>query len=78
MTSTGSMPIGITIGIPTGPPPGPTETDFVNVAHALWTLLFAVIGGGAAYWLYVTGPGQGEKQPPESPEQPRAISGAKD
>jgi len=40
------------------PPPGPNETDFVNVAHALWTLLFAAMGGCLAYWLHVTGPGQ--------------------
>ena len=62
MTSTGSMPIGITIGTPIGPPPGPNETDFVNVAHALWTLLFAVIGGAVAHWLYVTGPGRTERE----------------
>jgi hypothetical protein len=45
-----------------GPPPGPKESDFVNVAHAQWTLLFAAIGGCLAYWLYVTGPGRTEQQ----------------
>jgi hypothetical protein len=40
---------------PPGPLPGPNVINFVNVAHALWTLLFAVIGGGLAQWLYMTG-----------------------
>jgi hypothetical protein len=31
---------------------GPRETDFVNVAHALWTLLLAACGGRFAQWLY--------------------------
>ena len=56
MSGTGPMPASISFATPAGPPPGPNESDFVNVAHALWTLLFAVIGGCAAYWLYVTGP----------------------
>jgi hypothetical protein len=47
---------------PPGPPPGPNVVDFVNVAHALWTLLFAAIGGCLAYWLYMTGPGRIERQ----------------
>lgn len=42
-------------------PPGPNEGDFVNVAHSLWTLLFASIGGWLALWLYATGPGRTEK-----------------
>jgi energy-coupling factor transporter transmembrane protein EcfT len=54
----GMMPGGMGAAPPPGPPPGPNETDFVNVAHALWTLLFAVIGGCVAYWLYMTGPGR--------------------
>jgi len=54
------MPMGISFGAPVGPPPGPNESDFVNVAHALWTLLFAVMGGCLAYWLYLTGPGRNE------------------
>ena len=48
--------------IPAGPPPGPNESDFVKVAHALWTLLFAVIGGSLAHSLYVTGPGRTERE----------------
>jgi hypothetical protein len=44
-----------------GPPPGPNESDFVNVAHALWALLFAAIGGCVAGWLYQTGPGRTDK-----------------
>jgi hypothetical protein len=44
-----------------GPPPGPSESDFVNVAHALWALLFAAIGGALAGWLYATGPGKSDK-----------------
>jgi hypothetical protein len=57
--------IGIAVpngsGPPAGPAPGPNESDFVNVAHALWALLFAAIGGSLAYRLYVTGPGQTDK-----------------
>ncbi len=41
---------------PPPPPPGPNVTDFVNVAHALWTLLLATLGGCLAWWLYATGP----------------------
>jgi len=44
-----------------GPPPGPGESDFVNVAHALWTLLLAGTGGCIAYWLYTTGPARTER-----------------
>jgi len=61
MPGMGPTPIAVSSAVP-GPPPGPNSTDFVNVAHALWTLLFAVIGGGVAYWLYVTGPGRSERQ----------------
>ena len=53
-----------------GPPPGPNAGDFVNVAHALWTLLFAAIGGCLAYWLYATGPGRTDE-----PEAPSASAG---
>ena len=38
-----------------GPAPIPNEGDFVNVAHSLWTLLFAAQGGCFAYWLHKTG-----------------------
>jgi hypothetical protein len=62
MPVTGPMPIAISFATPTGPPPGPNESDFVNVAHALWTLLLAVIGGWVAYWLYMTSPGRTERQ----------------
>jgi hypothetical protein len=47
---------------PTARPPFPDEADFINVAHSLWTLLFAAIGGSLAYWLFVTGPGRTERQ----------------
>jgi hypothetical protein len=50
-----------TSGPPPGPAPGPSESDFVNVAHALWALLFAAIGGALAGWLYATGPGKSDK-----------------
>jgi hypothetical protein len=55
------MPVGPGMGGPApipGPPPGPNESDFVRVAHALWTLFFAAIGGCLAGWLYATGPGR--------------------
>jgi hypothetical protein len=58
MSGSGPMPVAISFATPTSPRPGPNETDFVNVAHALWTLLFAAIGGAVAYWLFVTGPGR--------------------
>ena len=54
----GGMPAGPGMGGPApppGPPPGPNESDFVRVAHALWTLLLATIGGCLAWWLYATG-----------------------
>jgi len=38
-----------------GPVPGPNEGDFANVAHSLWTLMFAAMGGCFAYWLHKTG-----------------------
>ena len=47
-------------GPSSGPPPGPNEGDFVNVAHALWTLILASMGGWLALWLYATGPGRNE------------------
>ena len=46
---------------PLGPPPGPNIVDFVNVAHSLWALLLAALGGLVAYWLYATGPGRTER-----------------
>ena len=66
MYGSAPMPIAVSLAIPAGSSPGPNETDFVNVAHALWTLLFAVIGGCLAYWLYVTGPERGERLAPIS------------
>ena len=60
----GGMPMGPGMGGPApppGPPPGPNEGDFVNVAHALWTLLLAALGGCLGYWLYATGPGRTER-----------------
>ena len=41
-----------------GPPPftGPSQDDFINVAHSLWTLLLAACGGWLARWIYATGP----------------------
>jgi len=46
-----------------GPPPftGPTQDDFVNVAHSLWTLLLAACGGWLARWIYATGPAAKKK-----------------
>ncbi len=61
----GGMPSGPGMGGPAptpGPPPGPNESDFVRVAHALWTLVFAVVGGCLANWLYSTGPGRTERR----------------
>lgn len=58
----GSAPMAVSFATPAGQPPGPNETDFVNVAHALWTLLFAALGGCVAYWLYSTGPARTERQ----------------
>ena len=40
-----------TVSVPT---PGPSQQDFTNVAHALWTLLLAVAGGQFGKWLYAT------------------------
>jgi hypothetical protein len=37
---------------PSATPAGPATEDFVNVAHALWTLLLAACGGWFARWLY--------------------------
>ena len=48
----GSGGFGSMGGSPARPPaPGPNEGDFVNVAHALWTLLLAAFGGLLAQWL---------------------------
>ena len=43
------------------PAPGPNAGDFVNVAHSLWALLLAALGGCLAYWFYATGPGRTER-----------------
>jgi|SRR5882724_3688883 len=41
------------LGTVTAPrPASPNSKDFVNVAHALWTLLLAACGGRFAQWLY--------------------------
>jgi hypothetical protein len=67
--SSGNMPGGMPAGSGmVGPaltprqPPGPNHSDFVRVAHALWTLVFAVVGGCLANWLYSTGPGRTERR----------------
>jgi hypothetical protein len=33
---------------------GPSQDDFTNVAHTLWTLLLAFCGGWFARWVYAT------------------------
>jgi hypothetical protein len=60
MPNPGPMPIAFSYSTPVGPPPGPNESDFVNVAHALWTLLFAVMGGCLSFWLYTTDKGRSD------------------
>jgi hypothetical protein len=40
-----------TVSVPT---PGPSQQDFTNVAHALWTLLLAIAGGQFGKWLFAT------------------------
>jgi hypothetical protein len=63
-TGSGMGPGGMSMGSGMGgvvPPPGPGESDFVNVAHALWALLLACVGGCIAHWLYTTGPGRTEQ-----------------
>ena len=69
----GGMPMGPGMASagpppPPLPPPGPNEGDFVNVAHSLWTLLLAALGGCLGYWLYTTGLGQADS--PGSPVGP--------
>jgi energy-coupling factor transporter transmembrane protein EcfT len=46
------------------PYPGPDEGSFANVAHALWTILLAAIGGCLARWLYTTNQ---ERRPADGP-----------
>jgi hypothetical protein len=64
--SSGMDPYGGPSMMPTGwgmaptAPPGPNERDFVHVAHAVWTLLLATLGGCLAYWIYRTGPGRSD------------------
>lgn len=44
-------------GVPMAPPaplPGPAQHEFANVAHSLWTILLAMLGGCLASWLYAT------------------------
>lgn len=50
------------------PPPGPDEQSFANVAHSLWALLLAVLGGTVARWLYSTS----EDRVPNRPAPPAA------
>ncbi len=59
--SGGGMPGGFFGGMPGGMPgpvvpafSGPSQQDFTNVSHALWTLLLAFCGGWFAQWLYAT------------------------
>jgi hypothetical protein len=57
--SSGGAPVlGTVIGPspPTPPPPypGPDEQSFANVAHGLWTLVLAFVGGFLALWLHAT------------------------
>ena len=49
-----------------GPPAftGPSQHDFINVSHSLWTLLLAACGGWLARWIYATGPAA-KKKPSE-------------
>jgi len=67
MMSSGGMSMGPGMGgglggpvSSPGPPPGPNESDFVNVAHALWTLLFAAMGSCLGFWLYTTDKGRSD------------------
>ena len=48
---------------------GPSQGDFVNVAHSLWALLLAACGGWLARWLYATGPGA-KKEPADRTPPP--------
>jgi hypothetical protein len=55
----GSMGMGDGMAMSGGMGPIPTRplpdrTHYLNVAHALWTLLLAVCGGWFAQWLYAT------------------------
>jgi len=61
--SPGPTPVAASFATP-GPSPGPTERDFVNVAHTLWALVFAATGGCLAYWFHSTGPRHSEGQSP--------------
>lgn len=49
----GMMPGSGTMPMP-APPPGPAQHEFANVAHSLWTILLAMLGGCLASWLYAT------------------------
>jgi hypothetical protein len=48
------MGSGMGMPLPVGPLPGPAEHQFANVAHSLWTILLAMVGGCLASWLYAT------------------------
>jgi hypothetical protein len=55
----GMAGMGSMMGSPGGPPGmpaiiAPSQRDFTNVSHALWTLLLAFCGGWFAQWLYAS------------------------
>jgi hypothetical protein len=41
---------------------GPESAEFINVAHALWTLVLALCGGWLARWLYLSRPEKGRTE----------------
>ncbi len=43
---------------------GPSQQDFTNVSHSLWTLLLAFCGGWFAQWLYATRGRQSNEERP--------------
>jgi hypothetical protein len=61
MAGSGSMGSGG--GTMTVPAEGPTQQDFTNVAHALWTLLLAFVGGQFGKWLFATGSRSRDQSP---------------
>jgi len=59
-------PVSVGYAVPVPTFAGPTQDEFVNVAHALWALILAACGGWFAQWLYVVRPAQ-EKCAVEKP-----------
>jgi hypothetical protein len=53
--------------VPVATTAGPTQDDFLNVAHAFWALLLAACGGWFARWLWV---GQTPTPQPADVESP--------